>query len=73
MSGGQLRRRPVSAHDFKGATEMDNKQTPGTKETTNDRNAQPLFEIENESERARDGVLDKADDGEELSFDLPRD
>jgi hypothetical protein len=60
-------------NDFRGATEMENKQTPSKKEITNDRNAQSLFDIEKEPERAREEAFDRADDDDELSFDLPRD
>ncbi len=48
---------------------MENKQTP----TTNDQNAQSLFDVEQQLERPREEAFDKADDGEELSFDVPRD
>ena len=52
---------------------MENKQqTPSKKETTNDRNAQSLSDLEKKPERPREEAFDRADD-DELSFDLPRD
>ena len=52
---------------------MENKQTPSKKETGNDRNVRSLFDVEIEPERPRGEAFDKADDSDELSFDVPRD
>jgi hypothetical protein len=52
---------------------MEDKQIPIKKETTNNRQFQPLLDVEVEPERPREEAFEKMDDRDELPFDLPRD
>ncbi len=50
---------------------MEKTPIPNQKETANDRH--PSFDVVEEPERPREEDFQKADDGDELPFDVPRD
>ena len=52
---------------------MEKEHIPLEKETANNRQLLSLFEVEEETEEHRLEVFHKADEGDELPFDVPRD
>lgn len=52
---------------------MEKKQTPNKKVPTSDRHPQSSFDVLEEPERPGEEGFPKADEAEELPFDVPRD